>query len=485
MRVIPKTLAARMTAVLLLGLVLAQLLSIAVDILDRGRAFYRSTTIEVAEHIADLAKALDAVRPEQRKEIIDRLSDRRLAIALVRAPHLSESASERNYAQAFQAILKRELGVGWPVRVVLHRIRGTPDQHASFFLDLPGSIFDRYLTLRLFYLAPRGFAFVTEVQLHDGHWVTFSARLPYEHITRLYILLPKLALMLAVVIALLLVAVRWVTRPMRRMARAALALGYDLNGRPIPESGPEEVRSTARALNVMQLRLQHHVRDRAAMLAALSHDLKTFITRLRLRSELLLPSQHRDRLIGDLDGMAEMVNATLEYLRGIDPDRGLVQFDMTALVESARTDAEDMGWTVTVSGRAMRPFYGNAQDLRRCLMNLVENAVKYGGRAAIHLADGPSELSIAVCDPGSGIPAAERERVFEPFYRVEPSRGRAPEGGTGLGLHIARRIARAHGGDVILEGPGPPGFCVVLRLPRLTPPLRRRTSGTRQKSAPP
>lgn len=465
MRVIPQTLAGRMTAVLLLGLILAQILSVLVNILDRGHAFYRSTTFAMADQVADIAKALDVVSPDERARIIKRLSDRRLGIALSRGPRLSESASERSYARAFEAILKTQLGRGWPVHVLLHRTRQS-SRKAFLFAESPSSVLERYLTLRLFYLLPRGFAFLAEVRLRDGTWVTFSARLPYEHITRLYVLLPKLALMLVVVIALLLVGVRWVTRPMQKMARAALQLGYDLNSKAVEESGPEEIRSTARALNVMQLRLQHYVRDRAAMLAALSHDLKTFITRLRLRSELLPDSPDRGRLISDLDGMANMVAATLDYLHGVDPEHGNCDFDVTAFVESIRIDCEDLGWTVAVSGMAQEPFYGNPQDLRRCLVNLVENAVKYGGRAMITVEDRPVELRIAVSDPGRGIPVAERERVFEPFYRVEPSRGRDPQEGSGLGLHIARTIARAHGGEIMFEPARQPGFCVILWLPR-------------------
>ena len=471
MSFIPRNLAARMFGVLLLGLVLVQLLSMAINILDRGRAFYRSTTLQVAEHISDIAKALDAVRPEERAQIINRLSDSRLAIALSRSPHSMDNVSERPYARAFQAMLRRDLGAHWPIHVLLRHVARQDSHEAPFFQEIPDNALDRYLTLRLFYLAPRGFAFVTHIQLHDGSWVTFSARLPYEHVARLYILLPKLLLMLAVAVILLLIAVRWVTRPMKQMARAALALGQDLNHAPLEERGPEEIRATARALNVMQLRLQEYVRDRGAMLAALSHDLKTFITRLRLRTELLPDSEHRSRMIGDLTDMAVMVNATLEYLHGIDPGQSRTQFDITALVESVRIDAEDMGWTVTVDGAAKAPFYGNPQDLRRCLMNLVDNAVRYGGRATIQLDDDATGLTIAVCDPGPGIPPLERERVFEAFYRSQPARGRDREG-TGLGLNIARTIARAHGGDVILQGDTPLGFCAVIRLARHTSPVK-------------
>ncbi len=455
---------------LLLGVILALLLSASIDILDRGRAFYRSTTLQVAEHISDIARALDAVNPADRERIVHQLSDRRLAIALSRNAAPVDGMSERSYARAFQAMLQRNLGSNWPVHVLLRHVRRPRSRPSSSFSETPVNLLDRYLTLRLFYRAPRGFAFVTQIGLHDGSWVTFSARLPYEHVARLYILLPKLGLSLAIAVILVLIAARWVTRPMKKMAQAALALGQNLNSAPLEESGPEEIRATARALNVMQLRVQEYVRDRAAMLAALSHDLKTFITRLRLRTELLPDSAHRNRLIKDISDMGAMIGATLEYLRGIDPGQGRTQFDATALAESIRIDAGDMGWDVTVEGEAGAPFYGNPQDLRRCIMNLVDNAIKYAGRATIRISDRPAELAIAVCDPGAGIPPQQRDRVFEPFYRSQPERGRDREG-TGLGLNIARTIARAHGGDMVLQDLSPSGFCVAIRLPRRLPPV--------------
>ncbi len=472
LRLLPRSLAARMSAVLLLGLVLAQLLAAVIDALDRGRAFYRSTTLQVAEQIADIAKALDAVSPAARARIVARLSDPRLSIALSSGLHLSESIPEKSYARGFQRVLSRELGPGWGIHVLIHQTSRPARSRAAYFWDAPVSALDRYFTLRLSYPAPPGFDIVAHVQLHDGSRVTFAAPLPYEHITRLYVLLPKLLLMLAILIALLLLAVRWITRPLEKMAQAALTLGEELNQTPLQESGPEEIRSTARALNVMQLRLQEYVRDRAAMLATLSHDLKTYITRLRLRTELLPDCQHRERLIAELGGMSTMVNATLDYLRGINPDQYRTRFDVTALVESVRIDAEDMGWEVAVGGAAGEPFSGNPQDLRRCLMNLVENAVKYGGRAAITLEDGARELTIRVSDPGPGVPPEERERVFEPFYRRASSRS-GELAGTGLGLHIARSIARAHGGDVVLQQETPLGFSATIRLPRAAAPTER------------
>lgn len=461
----PLTLRARMMLLLLLGLILAQAGSIAINVLDRGQAFYRSTTLQVAQHIADLSKALDAVTPSQRARMVRVLNDRHLSIVLFHGPDTGGLVSEKPYADAFRAMIRRDLGPGWPLHVILMRTAAGGPAMAPLFSDDPDNVLDRYLTARLFYLAPRGFSFITHIRLHDGTWVTFSSRLPYEHIARLYVLLPKILLILALAIGMLLIGVRWATRPLEEMARAALKLGNHLEGDPMPEHGPAEVRATARAFNVMQQRLKRYVGDRAAMLAALSHDLKTFITRLRLRTELLPESPHRDRLAADLSDMAAMVDGTLDYLYGSTHDRETLDVDLNALVASVCIDAQDIGGAASSSGFAASPYRANARDLRRCLGNLVENAIKYGGRADISVTDSPEEVQIAVRDPGAGIPAEEMERVFEPFYRVDSSRSREL-GGTGLGLSIARDIARAHGGDVTLENT-PAGFVATMHLPRI------------------
>ncbi|MGH7087967.1 MAG: sensor histidine kinase [Stellaceae bacterium] len=466
MRLVPRTLAGRTIVLVLLGFVLAQMLGAAIDALDRGEAFYRSTTLQMAERIADIAKVLDAVRPDERAEVARRLSESGLVVTLSPGPQLADNSTERSYARAFRTMVSHDLGPGWRVNVELHRAAHGVNPPMALQPVAPTNLLDRYLTPLLYYPLPRGFAFVTRVQLSDHSSAAFSAPLPYERITRFYVLVPKRLGMLAIIVILLLVAVRWVTRPLKTMAQAALALGQDLSRMPIPETGPEEVRTTARALNVMQLRIQGYVRDREAVLAALSHDFKTFITRLRLRSELLPESHHRSRLIADVGEMAAMVDSTLEYLHGIGTNRGRGQFDAMALAESVRIDAEDMGWTATVVGATSQPFYGNVQDLRRCVTNLVDNAVKYGGRATIQLEDGPDELTIRVCDPGPGIPPAERDRVFEPFYRTGCGKNRDVHG-TGLGLSIARTIAQAHGGDLVFQSGTPLGFCVAIRLPRL------------------
>jgi signal transduction histidine kinase len=215
----------------------------------------------------------------------------------------------------------------------------------------------------------------------------------------------------------------------------------------------------------MQRRLVAFIRDRARILAAMSHDLKTPITRLRLRAELLDDPQLRAKFEKDLAEMESMVGATLDFMRGVESREPRQPIDVMALLESLQADAAEVNGSVMIEGAAGKPYRGLAQALKRCLGNLIDNAVRYGKSAKIMVEDSPTMLTIRVRDEGPGIPEGDLERVFEPFHRLEGSRSR-DTGGTGLGLGIARNIARAHGGDIVLRNVPQGGLEAVLTLPR-------------------
>jgi signal transduction histidine kinase len=215
----------------------------------------------------------------------------------------------------------------------------------------------------------------------------------------------------------------------------------------------------------MQQNLVKFIADRTRIFAAMSHDLKTPITRLRLRAELLDDPELRTKFVKDLQEMEAMVGAALDFMRGVDQHEPSQPIDIMAIVESLQADAREVGGDVTVEGAAQAAFRGHAQTLKRCLSNLIDNALKYGQRATVVVADSPAELSISVRDEGPGIPEPELERVFEPFHRLEASRNRAT-GGSGLGLTIARNVARAHGGSLLLHNRPGGGLEAVLTLPR-------------------
>lgn len=257
---------------------------------------------------------------------------------------------------------------------------------------------------------------------------------------------------------------RLLSRPIRRLANAADRLSEDLESPALTESGPRETRQAAHAFNRMQERIRDQVAQRSRMLAAVSHDLRTPIARVKLRVEQVEDANLRGRIEQDLGEMIAMLDATLSYLHQQRADEAAQMFDLQALVESMAEDAQDRGADVRFEGRCA-PLRAQPMALRSCLSNLVENALRYAGHAVIRLEDSPTEVHVRVGDHGPGIAPEQREVVFEPFFRLEGSRNRS-SGGVGLGLTIAREAARRQGGELTLaENPGG-GLLATLRIPR-------------------
>ncbi len=277
-------------------------------------------------------------------------------------------------------------------------------------------------------------------------------------------LLTNLILLVLILVVVLYLTARGITRPLSRLASAADSVGRDLRPAQLEERGARELRDAARAFNTMQDRLRRYLDSRSRVLAAMSHDLKTPLTRLRLQVEALDNPPMQERIGHELDEMEGMVHQALSLFRGLDDGEPPTPINVEALLEKVRAECALLGGEVTVSGHAQQPFTGKAQALKRCLTNLIVNAIKFGGRADVLLEDG-AQLTIRVRDPGPGIPLAELERVFEPFYRLESSRNR-DSGGTGLGLSIARDIAQAHGGSLTLHNMPGGGLEARLVLPR-------------------
>ncbi|WP_103103138.1 ATP-binding protein [Pseudomonas sp. LFM046] len=257
---------------------------------------------------------------------------------------------------------------------------------------------------------------------------------------------------------------RWLARPIQRLSDAAERLSENLESPPLEERGPQEVRQAAHAFNRMQERIRAQVAQRNRMLAAVSHDLRTPLSRMRLRVEQVDDEALRGRLSQDLGDMVGMLDATLNYFNEQRAHESLQWFDLQALVESLAEDAQEQGEEVTVDGHCA-PLRAQPLAMRSCIANLVDNALRYAGHAHIRLEDGKQQVRIEVRDHGPGIPAELRETVFEPFYRLEGSRNRN-SGGIGLGLTIARDAARRQGGDLELLTPEGGGLLARLTLPR-------------------
>jgi signal transduction histidine kinase len=298
----------------------------------------------------------------------------------------------------------------------------------------------------------------------DGDSAIFRLTRPEEGAPLPRNLFLNLILLVVIMTIALFATARSITLPLSRLARAADSVGRDLRQPKLEEKGPREVQDAARAFNTMQDRLQRYLDSRTRVLAAMSHDLKTPLTRLRLQVETLDDTDAQTRIGKQLDEMESMVRGALALFRGLDDDEALAPVDINSLLATLQVEFTQMGGQVTLEGTAQKEFVGKPQALKRCLTNLIENAIKFGGSAALSVQDGAAVL-IRVVDPGPGIPPEELERVFEPFYRIESSRNR-DTGGTGLGLSIARDIAQAHGGSLSLTNLPERGLEALLVLPR-------------------
>lgn len=262
------------------------------------------------------------------------------------------------------------------------------------------------------------------------------------------------------------VGAKWLSEPMRRLAGAARELGNDIHRAPLTEQGTRECIETTRVFNQMQSQIRQQLEQRDQFVAAVSHDLRTPLTRLALRAEALQDPQERARFGKDIVEMDEMIRATLDYLRGAADPEPLVWLDVESLLGSLACDCQDGGQDVqVVAGGPVRPLLAQRSSLRRCIGNLVENAVRYGVRARIRVLDTPEFLQIVVADDGPGIAAQELDKVLTPFYRLESSRNRN-SGGVGLGLATAHDIARRHAGTLQLVNRPSGGLEAILTLPR-------------------
>ncbi|MGR4975308.1 sensor histidine kinase [Pseudomonas sp. LARHCG127] len=254
------------------------------------------------------------------------------------------------------------------------------------------------------------------------------------------------------------------TRPIQRLSDAAERLSEDLDSPPLEENGPREARQAAHTFNLMQQRIREQVQQRSRMLGAVSHDLRTPLSRLKLRLEQIDDVKLQGQMRQDLDDMIGMLDATLTYLHEQRTSEALQWMDVQALADSLSENAQEQGSDVQVSGTCA-PLQVQPMALRSCLNNLIDNALRYAGHALITLQDQKHLLLIRVIDHGPGIAADKREAVFEPFFRLEGSRNRN-SGGVGLGMTIAREATERLGGQLSLEETPGGGLTAVISLPR-------------------
>ena len=469
MRFLPKSLFGRLALILFSGLLLAQLIGFALQFRDHGERLFQASGLYSAARIAEIVRLLDDVDLPERERLVAILNAPPLRISLTTPAWPAPEQTTENWPTVqFRQRLVRQLGNDYPLHVAvsdqptdinLRGMRGFEGRHMG---NMQGMGMGRGMGMGM--APPDTFAFLAQVKLKDGTWVTFENRVDDEVLTDYYPLLLTLAVLLVSVLLVSLFAVRWVTRPLTMLAQAADNLGGDINQPPLPETGPTEARHAAHAFNTMQVRLKRFIEDRARLLTAISHDLKTPITRMRLRTEMLNDEEIRKSYTRNLDEMQAIATETLDFLRADDAHEPLQPIDVCALLETLRDDAAELGQEIEIATCQLQPYPARPLALKRCIGNLINNAVQYGGNVEVSASETDDTLMITITDSGPGIPEQQLEAVFEPFYRLETSRSRET-GGTGLGLSIARNIALSHGGDLRLENRPEGGLKAILSLP--------------------
>lgn len=320
---------------------------------------------------------------------------------------------------------------------------------------------------RLFQIAGDGEPRKIGIGLPDGMMISANL-LPEQRPRPPFLGGPWMMTLLFAVISVTLLglwAARALTAPLSSFAKAAESFSLNGAAAPLPERGPEEIRSVARALNRMRERITGLIDDRTKMLAAISHDLRTPITRMRLRSEFIEDETHRRRMLSDLDQMRAMLESVLSFLRNDRRLEPMTLVDVASTLQLIADQFGDLGRKVAYEGPAHALATVRPDDLLRAVTNLVENAVRYGAEAVIRLGVTPDQIVIDVEDDGPGISDAQKRNVLEPFVRGDDARNMDEAAGFGLGLSITNAIVTAHGGTLSLHDREPHGLVVRIRLP--------------------
>ena len=462
---LPRRATPQLVFLLVITLLLAQ--GITLWLLARqGRGALREAGVFAVLHrVAKGYELVQVVDPQNWPQVLQALSDHFLQMTITTEPTL-----EKDQAPEVSRWIRGHVNrPGLPVRARL----GSGDQPCS-----PVSRRDRrqhatstgggHNVLRQYWREHRDQAacspsLVIAIHLPEGGWLNAKAAPPppgwwWMRASLLGIGVTALALMIVAAWA-----VRRILLPLGDLSKAADSFSRG-EVTPVAERGPKDVREAIHVFNNMQQRVSRAMTDRARLLAALSHDLRTPITSMRLRVELLPDSEDKTRLLQTLAEMEALAAQTLEFVRGSDQE-GSRRFDLDALIDSICADFADMGAPVSYQGPGRLLMHSRPEALRRAMRNLIENAVKYGDRAQVRLTTLDSEALISITDQGPGIAEQDRERVFEPFVRLEDSRNRET-GGAGLGMAIARTMVRQLGGDIELaSAPGTKGLVVRVTVP--------------------
>jgi len=461
-RFLPQSIASQTVIVLLIGLTVSHVFSMSIYTADRAEVMTMSGGHQISHRVAAITRLLEETPPEWRERILQATNSQTLSVTVTPVSRLLEEDSRGILNSLLRKYLARLIGTKDDRRVVVQVIDARDQSSTSVHEAFQFS--GRQAMGHMFQENSGGQLLRASVRLKDGSWLNFATAVPEgESLWSIKTVLSML-LMAGGVILISVWVIRRVTRPLRVFTAASHRLGRDVAAPPLVAGGSSELREAVDAFNEMQQRLRQLIENRTRMLAAISHDLRTPITLLRLRIESIDESEDKTRMQATLDEMEAMISSTLSFARDDAENEAKERVNLTALVGSICDDLTDTGYQVDFDEEGELVHESRPRALRRALSNLIENAVKYGKRARVKLRKTDAAIEITVDDDGPGIPEQEFELVFAPFYRVEQSRS-SETGGVGLGLSVAQSIVDKHGGEIRLANREEGGLRVQVILP--------------------
>lgn len=452
-RLVPDTIAGRTFLVLVLSLAVSHALSIAFYVADRASSLDLFGSEHHAERIVTITRLIESASPEMRADLARLASSGTMKVSWTNAnrvplnsnPTLQEKTLVRIFGQHMARIGQRPF--------FLRYSEAMPDAAGSAASNLSAQPTEGSRQLAV------------SVQLSDGGWINFVTAVGAQDSVWSLRFGLSMGVMIVLVVLISAILVRYLNKPLDLLSSAARRLGHNVAAPPLPVSGPREVREAIRAFNDMQAQVQRLVEDRTQMLTAISHDLRTPITLLRLRAEFVGEEAERTRMLATLDDMESMISGVLAFARDDAAKESPELVDISALVASICHDMADAGLPVEFEQGPRLIYSCRRSSMVRAITNLIDNAIKYGRRARVRLEPTGEAIRITIDDDGPGIPGDLMEKAFRPFVRLDPSRG-GDRRGTGLGLSIARSMILANGGRLTLENRREGGLRATIRLPR-------------------
>ena len=456
------SLRAQLVLLIIAALVVAQAVSLWLFVDERRLAVRTALGFEVADRAANVARLIEEAPNRLQPAILRAANSPLVRFELSSVPAVDHGNHTDGGAVAARVRGLLDLADDRDIRVEVHEVeRGImPMPHlAPEMKEMHRAMMRRQLSAIEMKLS---------IALTNRQWLNVGTR--FERPPLQWPLVSILSF--GITASIILISVCWflltrLTGPLLRVSRAADRLGRGETVNTLPLTGPTEVRDLTHAFNRMQNRLTRFVADRTQLLAALGHDLRSPLTALRVRAEMVEEDESRDSLIASIKEMQEMVDATLSFARGMAISEAYETHELGAFLSRLQSDMLD---AFKLQKNEKVPVRLRPQSLRRALRNIIDNALRYGGAAVVAFHKDTDHAIITVSDDGPGIPEAELEQVFEPFFRLEKSRSRET-GGTGLGLAISRSIVRAHGGDISLSNREQGGLVATITLPLEATPV--------------